>query len=231
MPFTTPHTTPHITTNRDLVLDWFTARRQMDGLPDNPRAAKQLAATARRALAADARQPLLPADMLPTPRQQPKQQQQAAQPAEELVQAASTPAQQQQQQQARVQAMTARELAALHSGLPSPRKQKGENLKQELGFKSGESAWVARRTKTDFRQQPGAGKCVCVHVCVEKDPSLTYIVTAATVLLLSGRRSGGQQTTGDCRRHFCGKGRARGLAQGVAQEALHRRPASSAAGL
>jgi hypothetical protein len=36
-----------------------------------------------------------------------------------------------------VQSITAREMAALRSALPSPRKQKGEKLKQELGVKAG----------------------------------------------------------------------------------------------
>lgn len=122
-------------TRRDIVLDWFTARREMDGLPDNPRAAKQLAATAKRAL--DAPQPLLPAEMLPQQRQPKQQQSPAADAAAATAPADGQQQQKQQQERARVQSLTAREMAALRSGLPSPRKQKGEKLKQELGVKAG----------------------------------------------------------------------------------------------
>jgi hypothetical protein len=133
----TPHAGVCADLCRDTVMDWFTARREMDGLPDNPRAAKQLAATARRAL--DAPQPLLPSEFLPL-RSQPKQQQQQQQAAVSVGAAAdASPQQQQQQARARVQSITTREMAALRSALPSPRKQKGEKLKQELGIKAGKT--------------------------------------------------------------------------------------------
>jgi hypothetical protein len=57
--------------------------------------------------------------------------------AAEIGTASVTQQQQQQQERVRVQSITAREMAALRSALPSPRKQKGEKLKQELGVKAG----------------------------------------------------------------------------------------------
>lgn len=125
------------------MLEWFAARRDMDGLPDNPRAAKQLAATAKRAADINSSfqqqqqlSPLLPPELLPAA-QQPRK----ASPAlpEQAGVVGTDPQQQQRQQKQRVvvQSLTAREMAALRSGLLSPRKQKGEKLKQELGIKAG----------------------------------------------------------------------------------------------
>jgi hypothetical protein len=147
---------------RDTVLDWFTARREMDGLPDNPRAAKQLAATAKRAL--HPLQPLLPSDMLPQ-QQQPKQQ--TPPPAAADAAAGGQQQQKQQQERVRVQSLTAREMAALRSGLPSPRKQKGEKLKQELGVKAGGCCvgWrAAGGGVSSMVAAAAAGRC-CGCVC------------------------------------------------------------------
>lgn len=135
------------------MLEWFAARREMDGLPDNPRKAKELAAAAAAARGSKAPQqqlqgivdggnslqPLLPAELL-TPRAAAAQA--VTQQQQQLDEASSLPQQTQQQQQqqqgrVRVQSLTAREMAALRSSLPSPRKQKGEKLKQELGIKAG----------------------------------------------------------------------------------------------
>jgi hypothetical protein len=58
-----------------------------------------------------------------------------------------------------VQSITAREMAALRSALPSPRKQKGEKLKQELGIKAGEHRGCSRRGPGDMVRmgQPAKG--------------------------------------------------------------------------
>jgi len=124
---------------RDVVLDWFTARREMDGLPDNPRQAKQLAAAAaaQRGLNTPPADSLLPAELLPAPRPA-KQAAAAVGGQEQLGVGGDLPLQQQQQQErVRVQSLTALEMASIRSSLPSPRKQKGERLKQELGIKAG----------------------------------------------------------------------------------------------
>lgn len=128
---------------RDVVQEWFTARREMDGLPDNPRLAKKAAAAAGRT---DAQQSILTF----TPQQQQRQQQPVPQaaldrltvkqlqaqhsPAAAAAAAAAGPA---------VSRLTARDLATLRSSLPSPKKFKGAKLSEELGIKEGESAGLS----------------------------------------------------------------------------------------
>uniref|UniRef100_A0A383VKY2 Homeobox domain-containing protein n=1 Tax=Tetradesmus obliquus TaxID=3088 RepID=A0A383VKY2_TETOB len=103
---------------RDIVLDWFEARRDMDGTPHNPRQAKLLARNAAAAAQA-------PAAALPT--QQPQQQQEPGKNAAAAAAAAAAgPA---------VSRLTARELASLRSALPSPKKFKGAKLAEDLGIK------------------------------------------------------------------------------------------------
>jgi hypothetical protein len=68
-----------------------------------------------------------------------------------------------------VQSLTAREMAALRSGLPSPRKQKGEKLKQELGVKAGGCCvgWRAKGGGSPawWQQQQQDGVVVVSAVC------------------------------------------------------------------
>lgn len=115
---------------RDVVLDWFAARREMAGLPDNPRLAKKAGmnlAAAEAVAAAAAQQTTL----------QPQQQQQ--QGSQKAGTAAAAPA---------VSLLTAKELAALRSSLPSPNKFKGAKLSQELGIKAGGSPLSVGRSSS-----------------------------------------------------------------------------------
>lgn len=105
--------------DRDVVLDWFIARRDMDGLPHNPRQAKQ----ARTSHAA----------------QQPKQQQQHIGSSPQLDKAAAVQARGAAGAAPAVSRLTAKELASLRSALPSPLKHKGQKLAEELGIKAGET--------------------------------------------------------------------------------------------
>ena len=125
---------------RDLVLAWFAARRRKDGLPDNPREAKRLAAAAAASGAAtssssssavvdeESLQALLTGASVRMSRT-------TAQAAGVLQQQQQQQAGRQQQQQQLQQLLSARELAALRSALPSPRKFKGAKLQEQLGIK------------------------------------------------------------------------------------------------
>jgi len=126
---------------RDLVLAWFAARRRKDGLPDNPREAKRLAAAAAAAggsggvssssssavVDEESLQALLTGASVRMSRA-------TAQAAGVLQQQQQQGGRQQQQQQLQ-QLLSARELAALRSALPSPRKFKGAKLQEQLGIK------------------------------------------------------------------------------------------------
>lgn len=127
----------------EVVLEWFAARREMDGLPHNPRAARNAtAAAAARGAAAALADALLPPELLPRRAHQAAaagaaQAAAAAAAAAEAALAASDAAAGAEQQPAqRVQRLTARELATLRSALPSPRKAKGARLAEELGVRA-----------------------------------------------------------------------------------------------
>jgi hypothetical protein len=143
-----------------VAAEWFVQRRDADGRPHDPRAAKRLseqAAAAAGGLLRDGRgravrgpapgeddelmrlmraaavSAAAPAPA-PAPPGQRRQQPGAA------GEGAAAP---QQQAPARRVAVTAREMAAMRSSLPSPRKFKGAKLAQELEIKqSGESSCV-----------------------------------------------------------------------------------------
>jgi hypothetical protein len=108
---------------RDTVLDWFTARRDMEGVPHNPRQAKLLA---RNNAAAAAQQAPAAAAVPPQQAEQQQQQKAGADPAAAAAGGGQA-----------VSRLTARELAALRSALPSPNKFKGAKLAEELGIKAG----------------------------------------------------------------------------------------------
>jgi hypothetical protein len=102
----------------------------MDGVPHNPRQAKLLAHN-NAAAAAAAQQAPAAAPAAAVPPQQAQQKQKQQQPAgtdSAAAAAAAGPA---------VSRLTARELAALRSALPSPNKFKGAKLAEELGIKAG----------------------------------------------------------------------------------------------
>lgn len=104
----------------------------MDGLPDNPRTAKRTGITPPSAAAQQQQQQqaLIPKPTAAaTNRDTSKQQQQQLQAgkAAEASPAAAAP----------VSRLTVRELTALRSRLPSPKKFKGEKLQKELGIRAG----------------------------------------------------------------------------------------------
>lgn len=97
----------------------------MDGLPDNPRTAKRAGITPPSAAALQQQHQAV----IPNPAETAtaNQQQQTSQASKAAEAAAPAP----------VSRLTARELAALRSSLPSPKKFKGEKLQKELGIKAG----------------------------------------------------------------------------------------------
>jgi hypothetical protein len=127
---------------------WFSARRLMDGLPDDPRAAKRAGmggaagdapATPRRgrrggALDYDGVDPWAPeggdAPETTDPGHDARRRAEAAAAAADAAAAEAAAARK------RVSRLTARGLSALRSALPSPAKLKGARLAEELGLQA-----------------------------------------------------------------------------------------------
>jgi hypothetical protein len=154
---------------REAVLGWFKARRAADGLPDNPRDMKAGGgmAAGRGAVPGDSPS-WLDADaldaLISTARVR-------GQPAGGAAKRAA-PAELQQM-------LSARELVALRSALPSPRTYKGAKIRQELGIKDvedGASSTTSSSSSSSSSRGPGVSPAASGSDAPVRIAGITFVV-------------------------------------------------------